>query len=77
VDVGDITLAVLLILGLVIIIETAFAAACILMWTREETRKCVNVRIVHFIEKGSVRERRKILQINVCIAGYGRIPNLK
>jgi hypothetical protein len=36
VDVGDITLAVLLILGLVIIIETAFAAAFILMWRREE-----------------------------------------
>jgi hypothetical protein len=35
VDVGDITLAVLLILGLVIIIETAFAAAFILMWRRE------------------------------------------
>jgi hypothetical protein len=77
VDVGDITLAVLLILGLVIIIETAFAAAFILMRRSEETRKCVNVRIVHFIEKGSVRERRKILQINVCIAGYCRIPNLK
>ena len=76
-DVGDITLAVLLILGLVIIIETAFAAACILMWRREETRKCVNIRIVHFIEKGTVRERQKILQINVCIAGYCRIPNLK
>jgi hypothetical protein len=36
VDVGDITLAVLLIVGLVIIIETAFAAAFILMWRREE-----------------------------------------
>jgi hypothetical protein len=77
VDVGDITLAVLLILGLVIIIETAFAAAFILMRRREETRKCVNIRIVHFIEKGTVRERQKILQINVCIAGYCRIPNLK
>ena len=75
-DVGDITLAVLLILGIVIF-ETAFAAAFILMRRREETRKCVNVRIVHFIEKGSVRERRKILQIYVCIAGYCRIPNLK
>jgi hypothetical protein len=76
VDVGDITLAVLLILGLVIF-ETAFAAAFILLWRREETRKCVNIRIVHFIEKGSVRKRRKILQINVCIAGYCTMPNLK
>jgi hypothetical protein len=63
VDVGDITLAVLLILGLVIIIETAFAAAFILMRRREETRKCVNIRIVHFIEKGTVRERQKILKL--------------
>jgi hydrogenase-4 membrane subunit HyfE len=54
VDVGEITLGVLIILGPVIIIETAFVAAFILMWRMEETRKYV-------------RERRKILQINVCI----------